>query len=52
MKVELLVDARALLGECALWCERRAALYWTDIEDSTVSRWDAADGHTRQWSLP
>jgi L-arabinonolactonase len=49
---ELLVDARALLGECVLWCDRTVALYWTDIEGSTLSRWNAADGSTRNWSLP
>jgi len=49
---ELLVDAQASLGECVLWCERSAALYWTDIEGSTLGRWNAADGSTRTWSLP
>ena len=52
MNVEILVDARARLGECALWCERSAALYWTDIEASTLSRWQSADASTRQWTLP
>jgi L-arabinonolactonase len=50
--VELLVDARARLGECVLWCDRLAALYWTDIEGATLSRWSAADGQTRQWTMP
>ena len=51
-KVDLLVDARARLGECALWCDRRRALYWTDIEGATLSRRDEADGASRQWQLP
>ena len=50
--VELLVDARAQLGECVLWCDKYAALYWTDIEAATLSRWSAADGRTRQWVMP
>ena len=50
--VELLVDARARLGECVLWCDQTAALYWTDIEGATLSRWSAADGATRTWTLP
>ena len=49
---ELWVDARALLGECVLWCDQADALYWTDIEGSTLSRWNAADGSTRSWTLP
>ena len=52
MMIELLVDARARLGECTLWCDRLAALYWTDIEGATLSRWNSADGSTRQWVLP
>ena len=52
MKAEVLVDARARLGECVLWCDRLAALYWTDIESATISRWSAADGQTRQWVMP
>lgn len=49
---ELLVDARATLGEGALWCPVEQALYWTDIQSSTLSRWRAADGDVRVWSLP
>jgi L-arabinonolactonase len=52
MKAQLLVAARARLGECPLWCERAGALYWTDIESATLHRWDAAQGQTRQWTLP
>ena len=52
MQVELLVDAKARLGEGVLWCERTASLYWTDIEGSAISRWRAADGSTQRWNLP
>jgi L-arabinonolactonase len=49
---QLLVDAQARLGECVLWCDQSNALYWTDIESSTLSRWNANDGRTRTWPLP
>ncbi|MDM0019510.1 SMP-30/gluconolactonase/LRE family protein [Variovorax saccharolyticus] len=52
MKPRLLVDARARLGECPLWCERAGALYWTDIESATLHCWQAADGRLRRWTLP
>lgn len=52
MTAQLLVDAKARLGECVLWCELSDALYWTDIEGSTLSCWHAADGRVRQWTLP
>lgn len=49
---ELLIDTKAQLGECALWCDQAAALYWTDIEGATLHRLTPADGRTRQWALP
>ena len=49
---ELLVDARARLGECALWCDLRQTLYWTDIEAATLHGWSQDDGRTRHWTLP
>lgn len=52
MTPTLLVASQALLGECALWCDRRSALYWTDIEGSTVSRCDENGGDLQQWRLP
>jgi len=52
MKVEVAVDAKARLGECALWCDRSNRLWWTDIEGRTVSRADERGGDLRQWSLP
>ena len=49
--VRLLVDAADRLGECALWCERSGAFWWTDIEGSRLRRLDA-EGRLRAWSLP
>ena len=50
--VEVLVDARAALGECPLWCERSRSLTWTDIDSATLTRWHEADGSVREWKLP
>ena len=50
-KTRLFVDARDRLGECALWCERTQALYWTDIEGAKICRLQA-DGQRREWMLP
>lgn len=52
MTAELLVEAQCRLGECPLWCDRTAALYWTDIEGSNISRWREADGEIRNWAMP
>ena len=49
---KVLVAAQAVLGECALWCEREQALYWTDIDSALLSRWREADGAVKTWPLP
>lgn len=51
-QAELLVDAQAKLGEGPLWCPVEQALYWTDIQSATLSRWRAADGAVRVWPMP
>lgn len=50
-QVGLAFDAGHRLGECALWCERTQAFWWTDIEGAQVWRL-AADGSVRHWPLP
>jgi len=52
MTVELVADAQARLGECILWCDRAEALYWTDIEGRTISRWEMQSGALRRWAMP
>ena len=63
MSATLLVDCRCTLGEGILWCPRRHAWLWTDIEGSRlwmhVPRRSASTGTTgaeagitRHWSLP
>lgn len=48
----LLVDSRCQLGESVLWCDQRAALFWTDIEACQLWMHTLATNETRQWSLP
>lgn len=48
----LLVDSRCELGECVLWDERRAALFWTDITGQRLWMHQPASGKTRRWSVP
>ena len=46
------VDGRDRLGECALWCEREQALYWTDIDNQRLFRWRADASATREAGGP
>jgi sugar lactone lactonase YvrE len=48
----LVVDSRCELGECVLWCERRGALFWTDITSARLWMHVPDSGITRHWNLP
>lgn len=48
----LAVDSRCTLGESPIWCERRGALFWTDIEAARLWMHVPASGATRHWRLP
>ena len=50
--VELVVDGRNALGECVLWCEHSARLWWTDILGSMLWARDAATGAVHSWPMP
>lgn len=41
-----------LLGECPLWHPRELALYWIDILDRTVYRYDPGTRMQKSWNLP
>ena len=49
--VECVLDVRAALGECPVWCERSQTLYWIDIYDGKLNRFDPASGENRVWRL-
>jgi L-arabinonolactonase len=50
--LSVLVDARNALGECVLWCERREAVFWTDILGMTLYAHDLRAGTTASWTMP
>jgi sugar lactone lactonase YvrE len=49
--VELLVDARAELGEGALWDSASRTLYWVDIIGGTLHAYDRRKGTDRTWGI-
>ncbi len=52
MQVELVLDARATIGESALWVAEESALYWADIKAPALHR-TLLDGlNTQSWKLP
>lgn len=48
----LAVDSRCALGEGILWCDRRSALFWADIEGCRLWMHTPDSGATRSWPLP
>lgn len=44
MKIELVHDARALVGESPTWDARNGVLWWCDIDSGHVHRFDPAGG--------
>lgn len=50
--MQLAVDGRHALGECALWCERTGRLWWTDIAAATLWCHAPATGAREHWKMP
>lgn len=50
--VECVLDIKAELGECPVWCGQEQALYWVDIYAGRLNRFDPATGQNRVWTLP
>ncbi|MFM9435480.1 L-arabinonolactonase [Janthinobacterium sp. CG_23.3] len=51
-QLEQLVDAGNYLGECPLWCERGARVFWTDIEGRRLHSYAPDSGVARDWPMP
>ncbi|MFO2462877.1 SMP-30/gluconolactonase/LRE family protein [Pseudomonas sp. 15FMM2] len=49
MQAELIVDARNAVGESPVWVPEENALYWVDIPNGVLQRWDAAHGLVKRW---
>lgn len=52
MKVELAVQGRDRLGECPLWDEREAVLWWVDILAPAIRCFEPASGKRRELAMP
>ena len=50
--VECVLPARARLGECPLWSAAEARLYWVDIDERRVHRFDPAAGSDEEREVP
>lgn len=51
-QAELVLDARNAVGESPFWHGAEQALYWADIPERKLYRWDAATAAASQWTAP
>lgn len=52
MRAELVLDAKARLGECPTWSQAEQALYWIDIKEPALHRFDPVTCEDRRWPVP
>src|SRR3990170_6874592 len=52
MKITRLPLPRCSVGEGPVWDEGEQALYYIDILEKRVMRWDPASGDRRSWDVP
>jgi len=52
MAVECVADVRAKTGECPVWDAIGQVLWWTDIPNCRLYRYDPASGENRAFDLP
>ena len=46
------LDVRASLGECPVWCSNDQSLYWVDISAPSLNRFDPATAINTAWKMP
>ena len=52
LRMELIIDAKAQLGEGPLWDVAEERLYWIDRLGPAVHACDAKSGRRKTWRLP
>ncbi|MBV9653986.1 MAG: SMP-30/gluconolactonase/LRE family protein [Acetobacteraceae bacterium] len=52
MKIEILLDAHATIGESPTWVSREQAIYWIDVKAPALHRIGINGGFGRTWRLP
>ena len=50
--MNLIIDAGNVLGECAIWCDRKQCLWWTDILGRALWRFSPSNGVSQTWEMP
>ena len=51
-EIRCVLGAHPVVGEGPTWAPEESALYWIDIYNPTLNRFDPATGATREWRMP
>ena len=51
MEIEVAIDAHAIIGESPTWSVPERALYWIDIKEPALHRFDPHSGASRSWRV-
>lgn len=52
MKIEVVMNVGATIGESPTWSAAENALYWIDVKKPALYRYDAATMENRSWLMP
>jgi sugar lactone lactonase YvrE len=52
MKVDVVIEAGATIGEAPTWAAREKAVYWIDVKKPALYRHDTVTGAARSWPMP
>ncbi len=50
--MKCVLDVRAQVGECPRWHPVEKVLYWVDIYEPSLNRFDPVTGENRKWPMP
>ena len=50
-EIELVLDARATIGESPTWSSSEAAIYWIDVKAPALYRYNTATGRQQHWPV-
>ena len=51
-EVRCVANPRALVGEGPVWDDRRQVLWWIDVKNPRLFRYDPASGENREFVMP
>ena len=51
LPIDCVLDAKAQIGEGAIWCSKQQVLYWVDIPAGILHRFDPSNNSNKSWSM-